>query len=288
MDHWDELRTAFTVARLGTVSAAAEHLGLHRATVVRHVEALEEALGGRLFQRHARGYTPTEAGADLLRVASAADAQFRELALRTRGRRSRVSGEVIVTSVDVVAPLVLDALRPFTRDHPQATLRFETGDRVFALEYGEAHVGIRTGRVTEEPDNVVQPWMMLRSALYAHDTYVATHGAPCGADELAGHALIGADSPRHLPGRWLRDLVPDAPFAFTSRDPRLHIQAILAGLGIGFLPVQVAAARGDLVQVIPPKPDWDVPLWLVTHVDLHWTAKVQAVLAALKEVGEPF
>jgi len=36
MDQWDELHTAYWVARLGTVSAAAERLGVHRATVVRH------------------------------------------------------------------------------------------------------------------------------------------------------------------------------------------------------------------------------------------------------------
>ena len=66
MTNWDEIRTAFHVARLGTVSAAAEALGVHHATVIRHVDALEARLGARLFQRHARGYTPTEAGRDLL------------------------------------------------------------------------------------------------------------------------------------------------------------------------------------------------------------------------------
>ena len=33
MDNWDEVRTAYQVARLGTVSGAAEVLGVHRATV---------------------------------------------------------------------------------------------------------------------------------------------------------------------------------------------------------------------------------------------------------------
>ena len=66
IDTWDEIRTAFQVARLGTVSGAADVLGVHHATVIRHIDALEKRLGTRLFQRHARGYTPTEAGNDLL------------------------------------------------------------------------------------------------------------------------------------------------------------------------------------------------------------------------------
>ena len=62
MDNWDEIRTAYQVARIGTVSGAAEALGVHHATVIRHIDALEASLGVKLFQRHARGYTPTEAG----------------------------------------------------------------------------------------------------------------------------------------------------------------------------------------------------------------------------------
>ena len=58
MDGWDEIRTAYHVARVGTVSGAAEVLGVHHATVIRHIDALEEKLGVKLFQRHARGYTP--------------------------------------------------------------------------------------------------------------------------------------------------------------------------------------------------------------------------------------
>ena len=55
IDTWDEIRTAYQVARLGTVSGAAEVLGVHHATVIRHIDALEKRLGVKLFQRHARG-----------------------------------------------------------------------------------------------------------------------------------------------------------------------------------------------------------------------------------------
>ena len=51
MDNWDEIRTAFQVARLGTVSGAAEVLGVHHATVIRHIDAIEGRLGVKLFQR---------------------------------------------------------------------------------------------------------------------------------------------------------------------------------------------------------------------------------------------
>ena len=92
MEAWDEIRTALHVARLGTVSAAAEALGVHHATVIRHVDALEARLGARLFQRHARGYAPTEAGRDLLGVAQDAEDRFAQLAGRIRGQGDGTAG----------------------------------------------------------------------------------------------------------------------------------------------------------------------------------------------------
>ena len=41
MENWDEVRTAYQVARMGTVSGAAEVLGVHHATVIRHIDAIE-------------------------------------------------------------------------------------------------------------------------------------------------------------------------------------------------------------------------------------------------------
>ena len=69
MDNWGEVRTAFQVALHGTVSGAAEALGVHHATVIRRIDALEAQLGTRLFQRHPRGYALTEPGQALLQVA---------------------------------------------------------------------------------------------------------------------------------------------------------------------------------------------------------------------------
>ena len=49
MENWDEVRTAFQVARIGTVSGAAEVLGVHHATVIRHIDALEDRLDGQFL-----------------------------------------------------------------------------------------------------------------------------------------------------------------------------------------------------------------------------------------------
>lgn len=285
LDTWDEIRTAYHVARLGTVSGAAEALGVHHATVIRHVDALEKRLGVKLFQRHARGYTPTEAGEDLLKVAQATDEQFTQLTGRIRGRGEEVSGELVVTSLAILSPLLTPALAAFQAAHPGLRVRFLTDERLFRLEYGEAHVAVRAGATPpDQPDNVVQPFATMRHALYAAKGYAARHGLPMSEGDLARHAIIGEDggtSPAPFL-RWLRETVPPEAVTWRASGLPAMYDAVRAGVGIGFLPVFLAQAEHDLVQVLPPRDAWSSRLWLVTHVDLHRSPKVQACLAHLK------
>lgn len=283
MKHWTELRTALTVARLGTVSAAAQALGVHRATVNRHVETLEGVFGAPLFQRHARGYALTDAGRDMLEVAGRADEMFADLAGRSRGKAGQFSGSLIVTALAGIAPLVMPAVTAFHHAHPQIALEFVAGAQLARLDHGEAHVAIRAGARPDVPDYVVSLFRRLRFGLYASRAYVARAGLPTAGD-LAGHRFVGAvPDPRPLPfGGWIdRNVAPDA-LALRTADPHVMLAAVSAGLGLGFLAEHDAHARPELVPVIAPCNDWSVALWTVTHVDLHRTAKVQAFLAYLR------
>ncbi len=285
MDNWDEVRTAYQVARMGTVSGAADVLGVHHATVIRHIDAIEARLGVKLFQRHARGYTPTEAGQDLLRVAQATDDQFNQLLGRLKGQGDDVSGELVVTSLSSVSPLFVPELTSFQAQHPGLIARFLTGDRLFRLEYGEAHVAIRAGAAPDQPDNVVQPFVKLRIGLYAHKSYVDEKGVPDGPDQFQHHRFVGHDDEKSRApfAQWMREQVPEEAIVFRSGDDQALENAILSGIGIGFMPFWKAARRDDLITVMEPEDSWSAPLWLVTHVDLHRTTKVQSFLSFLKD-----
>ncbi len=288
MENWDEIRTAFQVARMGTVSGAAEVLGVHHATVIRHIDALEGRLGTRLFQRHARGYTPTESGRDLLTIAQTTEDQFSQLASRIKGQGDSVAGELVVTSLSGMSALLVPTLAAFQAAHPAVQVRFLTDQRVFRLDYGEAHVAIRAGNAPQEPDNVVQPLIRIRTGLYASAAYVKAHGKPANEDDFANHRFICTDNENSRAPfyAWLRAKRPEAQIVFRSGEPAALTAAVLDGAGIGFLSLFEAAANPDLVEILPPRPDWEAPLWLVTHVDLHRTRKVQAFLAHLKDAAK--
>ncbi|HMO06729.1 MAG TPA: LysR family transcriptional regulator [Paracoccaceae bacterium] len=285
--NWDEVRTAYEVARLGTVSGAAEVLGVHHATVIRHIDALERRLGVRLFQRHARGYTPTEAGRDLLAVAQVTQERFAQLAGRIRGQGETVSGEIVVTSIFGMGQLLVPALSSFQNAHPGLVVRYLTDSRLFRLDFGEAHVAIRAGTAPAEPDNVVQPFVRLRAGLYAARSYAERRGLPKGQDDLAAHDFVAADdgSSRAPFLRWMRERVPAERMTFRTSEPAVMDEAIRSGAGIGFMMAWRAEGDPDLVEVLPPRPEWEAPLWLVTHVDLHRTLKVQRLLAHIKDAA---
>jgi DNA-binding transcriptional LysR family regulator len=284
MDNWDEIRTAYQVARMGTVSGAADVLGVHHATVIRHIDALEKRLGSKLFQRHARGYTATEAGRDLLSVAQATNEQFSQLASRIKGRGESVSGELVVTSITGIAPLMVPIFASFQREHPSVVIRYLTDMRLFRLDYGEAHVAIRAGGAPQEADNVVQLLTTFRVGLYASKAYIAHYGMPKSEADFASHRFIAMDGRQSRAPffRWLQDRVPPDCFTFKVTETAASVEAICAGIAIGFMNLSDAADHEDLVQVMPPDPEWDSPLWIVTHVDLHRTLKVQSFLTHLK------
>lgn len=288
MENWDEIRTAYQVARLGTVSGAADVLGVHHATVIRHIDSLEKRLGVKLFQRHARGYTPTESGRDLLAVAQTTEEQFAHLSSRIKGQGETVSGELVVTSIAGIGDLLTPVMVSFQEKWPDVRVRFLTDMRVFRLDYGEAHVALRAGSGPEEPDNVVQPLVRMKAGLYAARSYIDRHGKPTSEAEFAGHRFVCSDSettraPFH---RWLRATIQPDQITYAATEPAALEQAVSQGAGIGFMMSFRASVDPDLVEILPPHPDWESLLRIVTHVDLHRTRKVQAFLAHLKDAAK--
>ena len=65
-------------------------------------------------------------------------------------------------------------------------------------------------------------------------------------------------------------------------------RSIRAGAGLGFMSRRQAREMPGLIEVLAPREEWASPLWLVTHMDLHRTTKVQAFLSFLKDRAHPW
>lgn len=287
IENWNEVRTAYHVARLGTISGAAEALGLHRATVLRHITQLENQLGEKLFFRHAQGYTPTEAGRELMLAARGAEERFTLLEAQIRAHSAVRSGDLVLTSLPVVAPRLMRAVRAFTAAHPDVNLRHIATARNLKLEKGEAHVAVRGGPITPNAEHVVQPLARFTMGLYGAADYLAERKTPRRRADLAEHVFVAPEIAEPTPtGRmhaaWLDAIRPDAKVVFRSTDLVALEAAIASGVGLGFLPCFAARDRPDLVRVLPEAVARGAELVIVTHMDFHRAPRIQNLIAALK------
>lgn len=285
MDKWAELRTAYQVAKLGTVSAAAEALGFHRATVNRHIDVLEEEMGDRIFIRHSRGYTLTELGEDVLKVARQTEALIDDLAGRVQSRKARIEGDIKLAILVPFAGLIMKPVAEFRRLNPHCRVCVTAAETLAKLEYGEAHVALRAGTRPEHPDYVVREFLRVKFNLYAHDSYVRQHGIPADVNDFEGHCFVTPDTaaPRAPFAEWVVQYVKEEQIALSSNNFHVGYEAIAAGLGIGVMSELEAASRDDLHRILPDENIWEVMVWQVTHVDLHRTEKVQALLRCIRE-----
>ena len=98
MSDWDDLRFFLAVARNGTISGAAQELGVNHSTVSRRINAYEKHHAVRLFERLPNGYVMTQAAENIYRYAL--DVEERTLAIERElfGQDARLQGRLRITA----------------------------------------------------------------------------------------------------------------------------------------------------------------------------------------------
>ncbi len=191
----------------------------------------------------------------------------------------------MITSVDVLADDLLPVINAFQAAHDRVRVRYVSSETTLSLEYGEAHIAFRVGKKPQDPGNIVRPFREIEIGLYATTSYVEHFGLPEGPDDYSQHRFVGpaTTAPRAVFLVWMLKHVPHENITFASNQMSVLTSAVLGGAGIGFVPAAKARALADVVEVLPPRSLWAVPVWSVTHVDLHRSAKVRAFLDVLKD-----
>src|SRR5262249_30030320 len=138
---WDDFRFVLAVVRGGSVSAAAKHLGVDHATVIRRVDRLERHLAAKLFDRRKTGYLLTDAGQ---RVADSAEAMESTIATNQElvgGSLARPTGTVRIGAPDGFGTSFLaPRLAPFAVRYPDLDLQLVAPARLFSLSKRRAHI----------------------------------------------------------------------------------------------------------------------------------------------------
>jgi len=284
-DDWQDVKVAFEVARLGTLTAAAEALNVHHSTVLRRINSLEKNLDTRLFHRHARGYKVTEIGAKLFATAQTIDTSLEQLHNDIAAADSTLRGSLLLTTVSGFIDVMGDVCEQFQALHPQVQLEVILEQKRLRLDHGQAHIALRAGPKPDEGDYIAQHLAKLTSGLYANKRYIAKHGMPKSLSDLSQHNFVSgvAGYNARVPYfAWADENIPASQIKLRVSETAEATRAIIKGLGIGGLQHDVAAQYSDLVPVLHSELNWPTDVWLVTHHLVHRTAKVQAFAGLLK------
>lgn len=237
-----------TVARAGSLSAAARDLGWSQPAVSQQLQHLEREVGGPLVVRSSRGVTLTEAGSLLLSRADAVAGELHmaaeELASLAELRGGRVRLVAFPSAAATLAPAALSLL---SRDHPGvevALVEAEPPEAWASVREGEADVALVFGYDGPPPD-ATRPggdltWLPLAvepvDLVLPPDHPVARRRAVRLAD-LSDATWIGGCSRcrQHLIDR-CRDAGFEPRLAHET-DDYVAVQALVAaGLGVTLLP----------------------------------------------------
>lgn len=270
---WDDLKVFLALAASGSTAAAAEELGVNVTTVYRRLDALEESLAARLFDRGA-AYALTPVGHDVLDHARNVQEETLALQRRVSGHDRQASGPVRVTLPESLLELVLPLLWAFRRDHPRIVPVLETGDRMFDLDRREADVAIRPSLRPPE-QGVGRRVAEVAWCVYRHRaaTDVPAETLPWVVfdDVLAEVAAVG----------WWRRHHGGEPAALAVSTVPAMAVALSSGEGRGMLPCFVGDRRADLERIGDPPRAASSALWLLIQADLRRAARVRALVDAL-------
>lgn len=283
MDKWTEFKTAYRLAKLGTLTATADDLGIHRTTVMRHIDVLEQTLGIKLFQRNDKGYIATESGRELMRLGEITDLQFSQFANKAKIKEEVLEGTLKITCVNELTVYLIPAMKKFRSLHPKISFEILADARMFDLEYGEADLAIRTGPKPQTLDNIVLPFATFDLAFCAHRSYIAEHGLPT-AENFREHKFI-AVSERfpHLPwNEWIYEQAGEENIVLRSASQQVMNFALHGGQGISIYSKQAILQHPELVE-LQLGAEWTLNTWILVHRDIIHIPKVKHFIEVLKQ-----
>jgi len=298
MDRFNAMATFTCVADVGSISGAAERLGIAKSAVSRRLRDLENHLGVELIHRTTRHLALTPSGEAFYHRATRLLAdlnQAEEAVTREHGELSGV--------LRIAAPLsfglthLQPAITAFMNAHPGVSFDLNLDDNEVDLVADGYDLGIRLASL---PDSTLMARKLapIRNLAAASTDYLARHGDPSHPANLADHdCLIYSNVPEtrvwgytDAQGRW--QPVQGRRRLRVNNGDFLR-EAAIRGAGIVIEPTFLlhrAIAEGRLVPILTDVPWPEIGAYAVYPQTRHLSARVRAFIDFLAQrfAGEPY
>ncbi|MEM7223270.1 MAG: LysR family transcriptional regulator [Pseudomonadota bacterium] len=282
---WNQVRAFLVTAEEGSFSAASRALGSTQPTLGRQVAALEERLGVILFERLGRSLSLTQSGLELLDHVRAMGEAASRLSLTASGQSQRIEGRVSITATDILSLYLLpDVLKQLRAAAPGIEVEVVASNDVRDLRRREADIAIRHGR-PDQSDLIAKLLRETSVHLYAASDYLERHGRPRSPGDLAQATFIGFEQSDRLLTRLNEIGLPltRENFKLVSESGAVAWELVKQGLGIGVMIEEVGARTPEVERILPDLEPIRIPIWLVTHRELHTSRRIRLVFDLLAE-----
>jgi DNA-binding transcriptional LysR family regulator len=291
MARLEDMETFVRVVEAGSISGAADRLGIAKSAVSRRITDLEERLGAQLFRRTTRKLSMTDTARRYYERCILILADIQEAEQAVLDEHATLRG-----SLRVAVPLSFGllhlgpAIEAFMEQHPDVEFDLDFNDRQVDLLSEGFDVALR---IADLPDSslIARRLAPIHLIACASPAYLALHGTPTTPDELGDHDCLTYSNMVN-PGVW-RYVSPDGKQSSVRVHSRLQAnngdflcQAAIAGQGITRQPsflVYKAIEQGQLVPLLCDYGWHSVNAYAVYPQTRHLSQRVRAFVDFLVE-----
>ena len=283
-----DMRIFARVAAVQNLSAVGTELGLTPGTISKRIQALEDELCVRLFDRTTRSIRITEEGEAFLGHVERILSEIEAARACVDDKVSRPKGRLkIAAPVCLGRRYVAPALCDFERAFPEIDVRIDLHDRHVNLQEDGYDVAIRTGELADS-SLIAKRLAPDRHVIVGSPAYIARTGRPLEPEDLARHDCLllgecrqwsfrknGAETAIRVSG------------PIRSNNGELLARAAVEGLGLiraSELEVACEQRSGKLVQVLGEfEVATNAALWALYPSGKHVLPRMRALLDFLAD-----
>jgi DNA-binding transcriptional LysR family regulator len=246
-----DMRIFARVAAVQNLSAVGTELGLTPGTISKRIQALEDELCARLFDRTTRSIRITEEGTAFLGHVERILAEIEAARASVDDKVTKPKGTLRIAAPTCLgARYVAPGLYEFMRAYPEIEVHVDLCDRPVNLQEDGYDIAIRTGELSDS-SLIAKRLAPDRHIIVAAPAYVERKGRPMRPEDLAAHDCLTVGDERQW--SFARGGVQRVSGPLRSNNGELICQAAVGGMGLmrtSELEVLPELHEGKLVQVL--------------------------------------
>lgn len=284
MDRFENMQAFVRVVEAGSISGAADRMGVAKSVVSRRLRELEAHLGAELFHRTTRQMNLTDTGRAFYQQSVRILADVLEAEHATSQSHGALKG-----SLKVALPLSFGlmhlgpAINEFLQAHPDIEFDLDFNDRQVDLLAEGFDLAIRIASLADS-SLIARRLAPIQAVMCASPAYLERMGTPQSPVELINHRCLVYNlisnyehwNLRDAEGQWIKTKI--TPYLKASNGEFLR-NAALAGLGIVLMPTFIVyqeIASGRLIPLLPGYQYAQLAAYAIYPQTRHLSQRVRA------------